>query len=251
MLKKLKKKLRFLAMDFGELIDEYIKKKNDDDVHYKVRGKYSPSDLGKSCMLQSYFKSTTEQIEWAPEKLRIFEAGNLIHDFCQKVVAQDKKFEFVETESKFFAVVPDEKELITISGRADIICREKGSEELVVFEIKSIKDLYYRRDSPMPEHVNQILLYMGCLHSNEGYIVYVNKDNLETITHKIEYDHKKFLDILTWIRRLHYHVIAENPPEAEFDPEKTRWPCEYCSFEKQRILLVKKEKDSETEELLE
>jgi len=234
-------------MKFDKLLDEYIQKKKENDVHVKLFGKYSPSQLSSVCLRKSYFSVIVEEIEWPLEKLKIFEAGNIIHDFATQVLEKNERFSRIEKETRFLCVVPDEEDLITISGRADAIAINVKSNELKVFEFKSIYSLKYVYKEPNIDHVRQLQLYLGCLHAESGYIVYIEKQTLKSVTHEVRYNHKLFMSLLENIKRLHYCVKNKSAPRREFSATRDTYPCSYCNFKNE---CINEENESDAAELI-
>ena len=87
--------LVYTMIDFDKLIDEHLKK----EARPKGVGKYYPSSAG-TCMRKVWYGyKYTSELE--PELLKIFEMGNIIHDFVVEVLKSEKTPEVELLESEF------------------------------------------------------------------------------------------------------------------------------------------------------
>ena len=110
------------------------------------------------------------------------------------------------------------------------IC-EKGVCRQVLVEVKSTKFLPKEHRK---EHETQLQLYMKAIGINEGIILYIQKDNLETKSFDIKYNKKKADKIIERFMQLHKSLTTGKMPEAEakLDEDK-RWMCGYCAWKRE------------------
>ncbi len=207
-------------IDFDRLIDNHLIREHKP----KEIGRYYPSEIG-SCIRKTWF-SYKKPREVKAELLRIFEAGNLLHEFIAEVIDSEKNPE-VELLQQEMPVRVEEKDFV-ISGRIDnlVLVRINGEEVLV--EVKSTKYLY---DEPREQHRMQLEFYMYATKIHKGILLYIQKDNLKTKWFDIEYDEKNAERIIERFRALDESLKRDRIPEAEAKlKEDMRWMCGYCDY---------------------
>src|SRR3989338_11237627 len=98
-------------VDFNKLIDNYLLREHKP----KEIGRYYPSEIG-GCIRKTWFSyKIPKQLD--ADTIRIFEAGNILHEFVAEVIRSEKNPE-VELLQSELPVKIDEKDFI-ISGRVD------------------------------------------------------------------------------------------------------------------------------------
>lgn len=209
-------------MDFNRLIERHLER----EAKPKEVGRYYPSEIGM-CLRKIWYSYK------APKKteldlVKIFEVGNLMHDFMAEVLRSEKNPE-VELLKSELPVKLDMKDFL-ISGRIDdlLLVKESGKEVLV--EVKSTKSLAYT-DSPKEHNVIQLQLYMHMTGVHNGVLLYVQKDNLQAVSFDIPYSEKNANEALERFKQLHgFLTKGELPPaEAQHDKQK-KWMCSYCDW---------------------
>jgi CRISPR/Cas system-associated exonuclease Cas4 (RecB family) len=131
-----------------------------------------------------------------------------------------------------------------VSGRADAIVsftertfadlgieiKEKIEPGLpYVLEIKSISGKMNLKKLPLPEHVNQLQLYLHYFKIKRGILLYLNKDTQEISEFIFEYDRELAEKILNWFSKLKEKVEADLVPLRLVDwPDN--WQCQKCEF---------------------
>lgn len=217
------------SVRFQDFIDEHIESERRSDSHVNIVGKYSPSVIKDICVRRSYFNAIAESIEWPADKLRLFKAGDVIHDFAAKVLRSVGRYTQVEAETRFLCVVPHPRDLVTVSGRADVVAMDNDGQT-VVFEFKSIYSLRFVTEAPNIIDVRQLQLYLGCLHAQKGYVVYIEKQTLNSVTHEVRYNHKLFMELIEAVKTLHEFVVKREVPLMAYSRARDRFPCDYCNF---------------------
>ena len=71
-------------VDFDELIDTFLSR----GTSWKTVGRYYPSEIG-SCLRKTWY-SYKEPKETDTNLIRIFEAGNILHEFIEEVLKSEK-----------------------------------------------------------------------------------------------------------------------------------------------------------------
>lgn len=209
-------------IDFNNLIDSYLER----EKKQKKIGRYYPSEIG-GCLRKVWY-SYTKQKETEKEFLKIFEVGNLLHDFIVDVFRSEKtpEVELVSTELPFEI----EGEGYTISGRIDDIIIIKVSNKKVLVEVKSTKSVQYNKE-PSRQHVMQLQLYLLATGIKEGIILYLEKNTLESKWYSIEFDENVAKKVLGRFKELNEKLTQEKIPGPEARIKKDmNWMCKYCNY---------------------
>ena len=208
-------------IDFNNLIDRYLEK----EFKPKTIGRYYPSEVG-SCLRKTWFsykypKKTDTKL------MRIFEAGNMLHEFITSVIKSDKNdnIELIKSEMPVQIKMKD----FTISGRIDNLVLIKVNNKEVLVEVKSTKFLPKQHKK---EHEIQLQLYMRATGIEEGMLLYIQKNNLQTASFPITYNVALGDKIIERFEVLHESLISGVMPEAEakHNPDD-KWLCGYCGYE--------------------
>jgi CRISPR/Cas system-associated exonuclease Cas4 (RecB family) len=209
-------------MDFNKMIEKHIRREGKP----KEIGRYYPSEIGM-CLRKVWY-SYKQPRETAVDLTKVFEVGNLLHDFMAEVLRSERNPE-VELLKSELPVKLDMKDFL-ISGRIDdlLLVKESGKEVLV--EVKSTKSLVYT-DSPKSHNVMQLQLYMHMTGVHNGVLLYVQKDNLQAKSFDIPYSAKEAAEALERFRRLHSFLTKDEMPEPEAKQDKEKkWMCSYCDW---------------------
>jgi CRISPR-associated protein Cas4 len=207
-------------IDFNALIDNYLIREH----RPKDIGRYYPSEIG-GCMRKTWFsykfpKKTT------PELTRIFEAGNMLHEFVAEVIRSEKNPD-VELVKEEMPLKLEQKDFV-ISGRIDNLVLVKVENKEVLVEVKSAKFLPYE---PKEQHMMQLQFYMHVTSIHNGMLLYIQKDNLQTRGFEIGYDKEEAEYVIARFEKLHC-FLKENkipPPEAKMLNDMS-WMCDYCDY---------------------
>ena len=209
-----------MTIDFNKLVDQYLLQ----EYKPKQVGRYYPSEIG-GCIRKTWF-SYKKPKQVKAELLRIFEAGNMLHEFISGVIRSEKNPE-VELLEEEMPIKIEEKEFI-ISGRVDNLILVKISDEKILVEVKSTKMLpeYYNK-----QHEMQLQLYMHATDVHNGMILYIQKDNLKTKWFDIDYNNKITQKIVEKFGVLDKSLKQDKMPEAEAKlNSEISWMCRYCDY---------------------
>lgn len=77
---------------------------------------------------------------------------------------------------------------VFLVGSADLVAKDKSC----VVDIKSINGFSFVKTAPSQEHLVQLNVYMKCLGISEGQILYVNKTDMDMISHNWKYNELVF-----------------------------------------------------------
>jgi CRISPR/Cas system-associated exonuclease Cas4 (RecB family) len=218
----------------------------------KQRIRFFISEAGK-CPRMIFFrfkKAPAEEVE--PERLRVFEEGEIIQ---QRILRH--LFSLGIVRATEIQIPPQE----LVAGRADAIISftDKTFSDLgvemkekveagvpYVLEIKSISGKMNLKKLPLPDHINQLQLYLHYFNIKNGILLYLNKDTQEITEFLFEYDKDLVEKILSWFSKLKEKIEADLVPIRLVDwPEN--WQCQKCEFSE--ICKIAGEKEIQWENL--
>ena len=209
-------------IDFDSMISNYLKR----EKHPKQIGRYYPSEIG-GCLRKTWFSYKIPK-ELDPEKIKIFHAGNMIHEFVVDVLKSEKNphVELLSSELPFFLNIKD----FLVSGRIDDLILLKKDNTKVLLEVKSTKMLKMMKQ-PQDSHVQQLQLYMLSTGVHKGIILYVEKHSLACREFPLDFDEKAAEEIKKRFEALHASLKQDvlPIPEAKINP-KNKWMCGYCEY---------------------
>jgi hypothetical protein len=207
-------------VDFNKLIDNHLAR----ELSYKRQGRYYPSEIG-GCLRKTWY-SYKDPRPTDTALIRIFEAGNMLHEFVGNVIKSEKNpdIELIQSE---LPIKVEQKDFI-ISGRIDNLILVKIENKKFLVEVKSCKFLPKELKK---EHEMQVQLYMHASEVYNGILLYVQKDNLQTKWFDIEYNKEAIEKILKRFQSLHSSLTENKIPEAEAKhSEDTSWMCQKCPW---------------------
>ena len=211
-------------IDFDEMINNYLKR----EERKKQIGRYYPSEIG-GCLRKIWFSYKFPK-KLDPETIKIFEMGNILHEFVVDVLKSEKNphIELKEAEKPFKMEING----FTISGRIDNIIFLKSDNETVLVEVKSTSDVN-NLVKAKKEHQMQLQLYMFAINIRKGLLLYLDKKKLRSKVFTVKYDELEALHALERFSTLHKHLTSGKVPiaEAKKHPRKS-WLCNYCEYKK-------------------
>lgn len=209
-------------IDFNKLIHNYLKR----ELREKKLGRYYPSECG-SCIRKVWYSHKIPR-ETDRELVKVFQAGNMIHDFIVDVLKSDKNTDV----SLIGSEVPFELEIdgLVVSGRIDNIIKLDVDKKIYLVEVKSTSSLKYV-NTPNDSHVMQLQLYMHEQKIHDGLILYIEKNTLQTKLFEIKYDFNIVDDAINRFRALHKFLVNDKLPDPEARIEKDmKWQCRNCTY---------------------
>jgi CRISPR/Cas system-associated exonuclease Cas4 (RecB family) len=209
-------------IDFNAMIDNHLKREH----RPKGIGRYYPSEIGM-CMRKTFY-SYKFPTEIKPDLVKIFEVGNILHDFVVDVLKSEKTpgIKLLKSEFPFEEKIND----FTISGRIDdLILLELSGKEVLV-EVKSTGNIDFVREA-MHHNVMQLQLYMHLLKIHNGVVLYIDKRNLQSKVFSISYDENEAKKILDRFKALHTSLTKDYLPDPEARASREGvWMCKYCEY---------------------
>jgi len=211
-------------IDFNKLINLYLKR----DFKPKEIGRYYPSEAG-NCLRKTYYSYVyPKPIE--EDLMKIFHAGNIIHDLVVNVLKSEKtpEVELLKSEMPVKVELKD----FTISGRIDDLVLIKHSGKEILVEAKSTAMLKAVKQ-PQKHHIMQLQFYMYATGVHNGLILYIEKNTLQSKVFTIEYDKTIAEEAIRRFTLLDKHLKEKTIPIPEArskDGRDIAWMCKRCEF---------------------
>ncbi len=213
----------FFMIDFDKLIENHLARENKP----KQIGRYYPSEVG-SCLRKVWYSYKFPQ-PTSPELLKVFEVGNIVHEFIANVMRSEKNphVQLLESELPFKI----EMNGLTVSGRIDDLLLVKASGKKLMVEVKSTAHLESSNEA-QPHHLMQLQLYMHQMKIEDGAVLYVEKNTLKTKAFYVKYDEGIAAEALNRFNILHKHLNENKTPapEARVRWKEMGWMCTRCEF---------------------
>jgi len=209
-------------IDFNKMIDNHLRK----EYRPKGIGRYYPSEIGL-CMRKTWYSYKFPQ-EVQPDLVKVFEVGNIMHDFVVEVLKSEKnpEVELLKSEFPFHYELDD----FLISGRIDNLILVKIQSKNVLVEVKSTGNVDLVEQAA-PHNVVQLQLYMHALGVHDGILLYIDKRNLKSKVFVVPYSEEEANKILDRFRALNRHLKDDTLPEPESrSSQKTLWMCRLCEY---------------------
>ncbi len=209
-------------IDFNNLIDKHISK----GFRAKKIGKYYPSEIG-SCLRKIWY-SYKYPHEVEPDLLKVFEVGNILHDFIVEVLKSERtpEVELLQAEIPFKINIKD----FLVSGRVDDLVLIKESGKNVLVEVKSHRMIKLVKQ-PEKRHVMQLQFYMHAIGVHNGLIVYVDKGSLKTKVFEVNFNEGESEIISKRFETLHKDLTENILPSSEAKEDSDMgWMCRFCEY---------------------
>jgi CRISPR/Cas system-associated exonuclease Cas4 (RecB family) len=209
-------------IDFNRLIEKHLAR----EKRPKQQGRYYPSEIA-SCLRKLWY-SYKQPKDTPMDAVKVFEVGNLLHDFMAEVLRSERnpEIELLQSELPFEL---REKGFI-VSGRVDDVLIVRADQRKLLVEVKSTKSLYYL-EKPSPQHVMQLQLYMHATGIHDGAVVYVEKNTLQAKEFFMKYDSAVAERALRRFAALHEALGSSKIPVPEARLKKPmNWMCKTCDW---------------------
>ena len=159
------------------------------------------------------------------DSLKNMHLGELMHGNLQSIFKEECSDKYLVEAEKDISITDTETDLV-IHGRIDLLFREIGTSDGFIVELKTIKDMYFMEKEPKPheQHIDQLMLYLRARKMDIGYIIYIDRKAMKTMTFEIKNDPERFNNILKAARKVYQCQraceIAEKTSEE--------WRCKNC-----------------------
>jgi CRISPR/Cas system-associated exonuclease Cas4 (RecB family) len=228
---KYKKPAGMDPLELGKLLDAaYLEGKNTNKFMKKTT--FSPSTVGYghgTCPRYWFiaFNGTEFYDQFDAIAVANMSNGTAAHERLQKIFELTGKLKVTEQEIK--------KSYPPIRGYADVILDWDGKE--IVGEIKTTNDQSFLvKEHSMkvsPNHLLQILIYMDVMDTDEGFILYENKNTQEIliIPVKMTDENREYLDsVYDWMKTVYKAWGQKDLPKKPF--RKNNKICTNCPVNK-------------------
>jgi len=209
-------------IDFNKMTENYLERES----KIKTIGRYYPSEIG-SCMRKIWYSYKYPKKTDA-ELAKIFEMGNIVHDFVVEVLKSEKNknVELISVEVPFKQQI----EGFVISGRIDDLILIKDKNKKILVEVKSTKSLAYIKEAQQ-SHRMQLQLYMHATKVHSGIVLYVEKNTLQSSVFEVSYSEEEAQGIIKRFKNLHSSLKNDLLPIAEAKKlEGKEWQCRFCEY---------------------
>ena len=117
---------------------------------------------------------------------------------------------------------------LTVAGSTDpAICDTDTGDVIALTEVKSTGSIGYV-DEPKRMHKMQLHAYMNALGITDGYVIYVDRDNLlDPKVFEVEFDEDVWQTVVDWVSETLPYAMEGKLPPADA-PEG--WMCKYCEY---------------------
>lgn len=224
-----------LKVEFPKLLEKILKDFLEREMRERVIGVYFPSEINY-CLRRLYFMYKKPK-KFDIETLKIFESGNIFHSWFQNVLL---KAYLKDEIHSFDYEVPLEHKVgdVTIKGRPDdIITVSLGGEKLII-EIKTARSIKMI-DKPKEHHASQLNFYLTVFGVKNGYIIYIDRSNLQHKIFQMEQSDDMMKKIEKRALLLHKFLVEDKVPFEEGKIEKgMRWNCDYCNYKTECLELL-------------
>lgn len=207
-------------IDFNTMIDRHLAR----DASKKQIGRYYPSEIG-SCLRKIWYSYRYPQ-QTRPELLKIFEIGNILHDFVVEVLRSERNPEVELLQFEFPLKL--ELEGFTVAGRVDDLILLKVNNIPVLVEVKSCQNVDWMRQ-PQMHHTMQLQFYMYATGVHNGILLYIDRERLNSKVFTVPYDRETAEQLLNKFRILHQSLVDDELPVAEAKGDREiGWMCRIC-----------------------
>ena len=196
-----------------DLLDNWLKNKQIKEALKHTQPEdntYYASSAG-SCPRKMYYSRRYPQ-ENDLELLKVFEMGNIVHEFIQDVIMKGGQHE---------VPIKLEDNGIIVRGRLDCLYENE------LYELKSTKSIHFVKDKPNNHHVMQLMLYMKQLGYKSGNLLYIEKNTLQMVEHTVEYDDSIYNLAIALFRKAHQGLSTNTLPVKECEA----WECKFCNYQ--------------------
>lgn len=212
------------------IVDKHLLKREE---NRKIRppNMYYVTDGTKECIRDAYYGVFLDLPSEA-EKLRIFNAGNVLEPWWIHVLNASPRYRVIETQVRAYHFTSVNSDDVEIHGRLDALVQH-NDQALVGHEVKSQKNLYYVRSrGARKAHIHQCGFYCTKLGLVYGQIDYLDKAAFLQGANPIDYQYpinqdameEGYNNIIQTIRILHGYCRGSVLP-----PKNKCWKCDgYC-----------------------
>ena len=211
-----------MKIDFNEIVNRDLTEKRQRNKKNRVEGIHA-SSIG-SCLRKQWYEIKCP-IEHPNDTLRIFQIGNMLHDYMTELLHKSKDVASIRSEQPIKILL--EPPGCVIHGTYDDLVTFKDGRTILVDE-KSAKNLFYIT-KPKKDHLMQLMLYMKVMGVENGQISYISKNTFQIKDFAVKFDEVLYREAVERAKKLHYFLMESVLPPAEAKEKKEMsWLCNYC-----------------------
>jgi CRISPR/Cas system-associated exonuclease Cas4 (RecB family) len=139
--------------------------------------------------------------------------------------AQEGK-QFREVWNEKYVMVTDTQTDLNITGKIDtVLVPFSADEPPIVLEFKSENERSFSQRNSVPyNHKCQMTIYLRSQRLPFGYVVYINKSNMELHPLKVVFSDKLFDALMQSARDIYWHLKNSKLPNKT----TIKWECNFC-----------------------
>ena len=208
------------------MIDEIIDKSLEQELRERKIGHYYVSEI-PYCQRNTWYKYMIPR-KPEPATLRIFERGNILHDWIAETLRKSSKIKLLFNERSLIIPING----ILLRGRLDNLILLKNQNKKYVVEVKATANINFTK-KVSKHHLMQITPYMmieECL----GIVIYIDSRYLTTKEFIVELDWKIWNEIKERATTLHAFLLDKKlPPKEALLTSGRGWECNFCLYRKE------------------
>lgn len=213
----------YLEAEFGEDSED----SDDDDRFRYQQGEWHSSNT-YGCMRKWWYKFKLGSRS-DPSSYPYFKLGHTYEKILGEALANRYSEDRVE-QSHIIDPIPIEGSGEMV-GEADFVIWDQDKENIIKgVEAKTTGNIKYKRGEPSTSHLYQVHPYMYATGLDQWNIIYMQRDDLETVVHKVNFDDEIWSSIVNRCKTFDYYLDVDKIPDADPDSE---FQCKYCDFRKE------------------
>jgi CRISPR/Cas system-associated exonuclease Cas4 (RecB family) len=215
-------------MKFEELIDKMIENFLDEEIKDRKENVFYPSEL-PFCIRKNYLMHIKPK-KYGIAKLKLFEAGNIVHNFFREVIFKSYMTTDLIKDFDYEGSLTFKGDEFEIHGRFDDLIIIEWEEKPMMLEVKTVKDFKFFKEAK-DYHKEQLNFYLTIKKLDKGYIIYIDRGNLQHKIFEIKQSDALFNTTVKRATELYKHLKEKKIPlaEAKLDKDK-KWMCNYCLY---------------------
>jgi len=211
-----------------DVLKEYLRHRAESSSKYHETkdGVYHASETSQ-CLRKLYYKrkAPEDKIPKDESSYPHFRLGHLIERIYFNALKHKHSYMHVRNS----VPIRHEFDDFELVGQTDPVILGENLKPKRIYEVKSTSNIKYSKNEPSKHHVFQVHPYIAALQCPCS-IVYIQKTNLSTATHEVNFDPSIFKASVDRLRELHKYLNDNKlPPSEPFSP---KFECKFCSFSK-------------------
>lgn len=218
------------GLDLQSIFNRYLQQKN--RAPKRTIGEYWPSQIFV-CIRKQYYSVFLEERP-SEAQLKLFEAGNLVHEFLANLLSEWGEKNKVKVLKEVPIRIPHHELMdIVVSGRADdLIFLDDGSRRYLV-EVKTTKNLEWlisKEALPKKEHLAQLNFYLRAYPNSHGILLYVDRSTFKMRQFDVDFNQQLYRQVMDRVKVLHGYITRHLLPPPEAKETGQQWMCKECYF---------------------